>query len=67
MAGGSAAASVGSAVIFAPAVASRAHRHCVAAVSALDSDPTLKERWKTDSSTSPADPVWARRGRLGVL
>ena len=34
MAGGSAAASVGSAVIFAPAVASRAHRHCLAAVSA---------------------------------
>ena len=30
MAGGSAAASVGSAVTFAPAVASRAHRHCVA-------------------------------------
>ena len=35
MAGGSAAASVGSAVIFAPAVASRVHRHCVAAVAAL--------------------------------
>jgi Pyruvate/2-oxoacid:ferredoxin oxidoreductase delta subunit len=30
MAGGSAAASVGSAVIFAPTVASRAHRHCTA-------------------------------------
>eukprot|EP01047_Picozoa_sp_COSAG01_P114411 COSAG01_NODE_43087_length_433_cov_1.068862_1_plen_58_part_10 len=30
MAGGSAAASVGSAVIFAAAVASRARRHCVA-------------------------------------
>ena len=34
MAGGSAAASVGSAVTFGPAVASRAHRHCVAAVAA---------------------------------
>ena len=34
MAGGSAAASVGSAVTFGLAVASRAHRHCVAAVAA---------------------------------